>query len=155
MLLPSHYPYVDLPTLDFRDAILVVVAGALIVHLIYKKYEVQPSSYFLTVLLLLATPYISSTFLLNHFASPSSAYLTGFLTFYTSILTSIAFYRLSPWHPLAKYPGPVLAKLSKFWIIAVILKGDQLRVIADLHKKYGPYVRTGVCFGCFPGAAAV
>ncbi|KAI5119310.1 hypothetical protein M0805_004554 [Coniferiporia weirii] len=143
MLLPTKYALDDLPTLEFRDAILFIIASALVVHVAYKKYEFQPSSYFPTLLLLGATPFLSSSFLLAHFSSATSAYLSGFSTFYVSLLTSIAIYRVSPWHPLAKYPGPILAKLTKFWIIAVILKGDQLRVIADLHKKHGPYVRTG------------
>ena len=88
-------------------------------------------------------PFLSSSFLLGHFSSANAAYTVGFATYYTSVITSIAIYRLSPWHPLAKYPGPIAAKLSKLWIVYVILKGDQLRVINDLHRKYGPYVRTG------------
>ncbi|KAL5536828.1 hypothetical protein ACEPAF_651 [Sanghuangporus sanghuang] len=133
----------SLPILDLRDAYLSVVAGALIVHLIYMKSEVQPSSYFPTFLLLIATPFLCSSFLIAHFASATTAYLAGFATFYVSLLTSIACYRLSPWHPLAKYPGPVLAKLPKFWILYMIWKGKQLNVVTGLHKKYGTHVRHG------------
>ncbi|EJD05634.1 high nitrogen upregulated cytochrome P450 monooxygenase 2 [Fomitiporia mediterranea MF3/22] len=146
MFLPSEY-YTNamnsLPVLDLRDALLFAVGGGLVTHLIYKKYEVQPSSYIPTFLLLIATPFICSSFLPPHFSSTTNAYIAGFGTFYSSLLASIACYRLSPWHPLAKYPGPILAKLSKFWIIYIILKGDQLRVVTELHKKYGPYVRLG------------
>ncbi|KAL5476669.1 hypothetical protein ACEPAI_2855 [Sanghuangporus weigelae] len=146
MFLPSEY-YVhamsSLPILDLRDAYLFLVAGALVVHLIYKKFEVQPSSYFPTFLLLIATPFLCSSFLIAHFASAMIAYLAGFAAFYGSLLTSIACYRLSPWHPLAKYPGPVLAKLSKFWIMYIIWKGKQLDIVTGLHKKYGTHVRLG------------
>ncbi|KAH8115860.1 high nitrogen upregulated cytochrome P450 monooxygenase 2 [Phellopilus nigrolimitatus] len=143
MLIPTNYKLEDLPGLEFRDAILFVVASALATHMIYKKYEFQPSSYLPTLALLVATPTLASSFLRAHFATAASAYIIGFSTFYASLLSSIAVYRLSPWHPLAKYPGPILAKLSKFWIIVVILKGEQHRVIAALHRKHGPYVRLG------------
>lgn len=93
-------------------------------------------------------PYFATTFLVPHFATAFVAYLVGFTVFYTSVLTSIAIYRLSPWHPLAKYPGPIAAKLSKFWLIWVILRGRQLDTIYGMHKKYGPYVRTGK-FHCY------
>ena len=111
--------------------------------MVYKKFEVQPSSYFPTFLLLVATPFLCSSFLPAHFASPATAYLAGFASFYVSLLTSIACYRLSPWHPLAKYPGPTLAKLSKFWIMYKIWKGQQLDVVTGLHEKYGTHVRLG------------
>ena len=114
-------------------------------HAVYKKYEVQPSSYLPTLVLLGLIPYLASSFLVPHFASSATAYTTGFVLFYSSVLTSIAVYRVSPWHPLAKYPGPIGAKLSKFWFIWVILRGKQLETVHDLHKKYGPYVRTGTC----------
>lgn len=71
------------------------------------------------------------------------AYLAGFAAFYAILLSSIALYRLSPWHPLAKYPGPALAKLSKWWIIYKIIRGEQHHAITALHKKHGKIVRVG------------
>lgn len=41
------------------------------------------------------------------------------------LCSSILIYRLSPWHPLAKYPGPALAKLSKWYMAYRIAKGDR------------------------------
>lgn len=52
-------------------------------------------------------------------------------------------YRLSPWHPLAKYPGPRLAKLTKFWAVVVVLRKRQLQTVKELHAKYGQIVRVG------------
>ncbi|KAM5386543.1 hypothetical protein ACJZ2D_000506 [Fusarium nematophilum] len=51
--------------------------------------------------------------------------------------TTVAVYRLT-WHPLASFPGPVLARASymyEFWF-EVILEGRYTRRIEKLHQKY-------------------
>ncbi|EJF56531.1 cytochrome P450 [Dichomitus squalens LYAD-421 SS1] len=60
-----------------------------------------------------------------------------------SLLCSIAAYRISPFHPLAWYPGPPLAKVTKFWGVWLSWTGTQHRVFLNLHRKHGPFVRTG------------
>lgn len=40
-------------------------------------------------------------------------------------------------HPLAKVPGPFLAKLTKVWLFRTELTGDAANILAALHKKYG------------------
>ncbi|RDB27712.1 hypothetical protein Hypma_003306 [Hypsizygus marmoreus] len=59
------------------------------------------------------------------------------------LCSSIAVYRLSPWHPLANYPGPTLAKLSKWWLAYWIGKGDRHLLLQRLHAQYGPWLRIG------------
>ncbi|KAJ5915766.1 hypothetical protein N7454_010907 [Penicillium verhagenii] len=50
-------------------------------------------------------------------------------------------------HPLCKIPGPFLAKLSRFWLFALEIKGTQHLEIHSLHRKYantrgsGPMMR--------------
>ncbi|KAK5637395.1 hypothetical protein RRF57_013107 [Xylaria bambusicola] len=46
-------------------------------------------------------------------------------------------------HPLRVYPGPKLSAITRipYWIAC--LKGDQVRWLATLHRKYGPVVRFG------------
>ena len=53
-------------------------------------------------------------------------------------LISLAFYRLFL-HPLAKFPGPKLAALSRFYeaYYDVVQNGQYTFKIAELHKKYG------------------
>lgn len=56
--------------------------------------------------------------------------------------TAVTIYRLT-WHPLASFPGPVLARASymyEFWF-DVILEGRYTRRIEELHQQYGPIVR--------------
>jgi aspirochlorine biosynthesis cytochrome P450 monooxygenase len=50
-------------------------------------------------------------------------------------------YNVSPFHPLAKYPGPLLwraTRLAASWHHA---HGDLYKCIAAIHTKYGPTVR--------------
>jgi hypothetical protein len=40
-------------------------------------------------------------------------------------------------HPLAKVPGPFLAKISTFWLFGKEIEGDAANNLAQLHKRYG------------------
>ena len=74
------------------------------------------------------------------------------LTFvaYGSAVTSFTLmYRLSPFHPLAKYPGPAIAKTSKLWAAYLNFKGDLHRFYKSLHERYGDVVRVGR-YKCYP-----
>jgi len=57
--------------------------------------------------------------------------------------TSVAVYRLSPLHPLAKFPGPISYKVSSLRLAQVVLSGRRHTTIQDLHNRYGPFVRIG------------
>ena len=65
-----------------------------------------------------------------------------FLVVFTALyFISIIYYRLVL-HPLAKFPGPALAAISR-WFEAyydVIQEGQYTFKIAELHKKYGKSV---------------
>lgn len=40
-------------------------------------------------------------------------------------------------HPLAKYPGPLLAHISRWWLVVDTAKGSSDRTQRKLHAKYG------------------
>lgn len=65
-----------------------------------------------------------------------------------------AIYRLF-FHPLAKYPGPLAAKLSNFYMIASAARGRATYSRYDLHQKYGKVVRTGPNELCFADVASI
>ena len=68
---------------------------------------------------------------------------TVYAVYYTSITLSIVLYRLSPFHPLADVPGPLLNKITKLTGMWHSYTGRQHVVNRAQHEKYGPFVRTG------------
>ncbi|KAK7680564.1 hypothetical protein QCA50_016346 [Cerrena zonata] len=64
-------------------------------------------------------------------------------TYLLLLVTSVAIYRVSPFHPLAKFPGPVLNKITKLAGMQNSWGGHGHRNNHELHKKYGPIVRVG------------
>lgn len=69
--------------------------------------------------------------------------LLHFGLFISLLLCSIVFYRISSFHPLSKYPGPAICKLSKVWVAWLSHKGKLYQYYDRLHKQYGPIVRIG------------
>ena len=93
-------------------------------------------------------PLLPTYFLLSRLQPPSPLHvlLTIFLTFivfYATLVISIVLYRVSPFHPLAKFPGPRLAKISQLWAAVVTSGGKRHKRFKKLHDQYGPYVRVG------------
>jgi cytochrome P450 len=85
--------------------------------------------------------------LLSHEADlPGAVKLVIFLT--TSYTLFLTVYRI--WfHPLAKYPGPLWAKLSSFYIVTKAIQCRDTYTRYELHQKYGSVVRTGPNELCF------
>ncbi|KAL1676329.1 cytochrome P450 [Schizophyllum commune] len=66
------------------------------------------------------------------------------VVFFSTLLTSITAYRLSPWHPLAHFPGPYGAAISKWWLVrCILLKGGRHLELQRCHQQYGPWLRVG------------
>ena len=64
-------------------------------------------------------------------------------TFKVGLASSIAVYRLF-FHRLHRFPGPVLAKLSRFYDAYLAGKTVQYNVEIDkLHDTHGDFIRTG------------
>ena len=55
---------------------------------------------------------------------------------------SITIYRFF-FHPLRRIPGPILARVTNFWHVYKSVGSQNHLVIDDLHRNYGPVVRTG------------
>ncbi|KAK6952190.1 hypothetical protein Daesc_006723 [Daldinia eschscholtzii] len=45
-------------------------------------------------------------------------------------------------HPLSKYPGPLIASATPWWLALCYAKGTTHTTLLELHNKYGPVVRT-------------
>ncbi|KAI9901973.1 hypothetical protein N3K66_003790 [Trichothecium roseum] len=79
------------------------------------------------------------------------ALLFGAGTLYTA---GLAVYRIF-FHPLAKYPGPVLAKLTDAYQLVHAYRGDRHLEFWRLHQRYGPVVRFGPNSVSFDSAPAL
>lgn len=67
--------------------------------------------------------------------------------FNVSCLLSIGIYRLL-FHRCGKFPGPIGAKLSRFWTSYTSSKNFQYhKELEKTQKKYGDFVRTGMTTG--------
>lgn len=64
------------------------------------------------------------------------------LSYSASLFTSIAIYRIF-FHQLRKFPGPIGARVSKFWHVGKLLSQPNFKVLDELHQQYGDFVRTG------------
>lgn len=59
-----------------------------------------------------------------------------------TLFTSMLLYRLL-FHRLHPFPGPPLAKLSKFWHVLQLGSFDNYKRLDRWHAQYGDYVRIG------------
>ncbi|KAL2822667.1 cytochrome P450 [Aspergillus granulosus] len=62
--------------------------------------------------------------------------LVGVITYWA---VWIVYARL--FHPLARFPGPFWASISRVWTVLHVLPGDAEKTQRQLHAKYGPVVR--------------
>lgn len=107
---------------------------------IFKKYEPRnPTS---LVILLVFVP-LTLAFLFPLPTGIVTSTYVSFPVYYMSLSTCIVLYRLSPWHPLALYPGPLACKLSKLHMACISQKGKQHLYLCNLHQRYGDIVRVG------------
>ncbi|ETW83732.1 hypothetical protein HETIRDRAFT_472015 [Heterobasidion irregulare TC 32-1] len=129
------------PLLVASDAIAIMLATSLASYLCFKRYEPQhPLPLFI---LLCIIPSALSLLLVPFFSTKSKASIWAFTSYYFLILFYTTTYRLSPLHPLAKFKGPTLAKVSKWWASYVCATGKQHLYYKALHDRYGDIIRVG------------
>ncbi|KAJ7167773.1 cytochrome P450 [Mycena filopes] len=127
-------------SLQNPDAIALLAALACH-YLIFKRYESKDARILVS---LVAVPPLVIGLLpredsLNIFVSV----LRASLLYCSTLVLSILAYRLSHFHPLAKYPGPVACKTSKLWLTWIASRGKLHLYVKSLHDKYGSIVRIG------------
>ena len=110
-------------------------------HLIFRFFE--PRTLVSCVALLFVIPALLSQ-PISYTGHPFHAAVpVAFTTYIGALIFFTLAYRLSPLHPLAKYPGPAIAKTSKWWAAYISAKGDSHRYYKQLHDRYGDVVRIG------------
>lgn len=124
----------------------------------FKRYE--PTDLRSLGVLLGVLPALPVALLRAPLSSTPFAVLVSYASFYAALLLSITAYRLSPFHPLYKYPGPLLGRLTNFRGMFIAAGGKQHLYFKKMHDKYGPIVRLGMSIllfhtecRCLPSAA--
>ncbi|KAM5536736.1 hypothetical protein V8D89_009575 [Ganoderma adspersum] len=117
---------------------------ALVVHQFLRRYETYTFSFYGLVLSVPPALIVALPFYQGYGPAPTVlSFLQCFALYVTTLAASIAAYRLSPFHPLARYPGPFLGKLSGFWMAYVSTSGRQQHYLKALHDRYGDVLRIG------------
>lgn len=114
-----------------------------ITHLYFRKYTFAPPHVFYTLGYLLAAPALLSIPCIYSFSAIWRVILASYSLSYSSLLAITVLYRIAPFHPLGRFPGPMLARVSKFWGLRIAAGGKQHLVYKALHDTYGPIVRVG------------
>lgn len=109
--------------------------------LLNKRGPVRGDHAAIAICLVGTTGYASLAYL--GVPSPMIRVFSLLATYSVSAIVAVTTYRLGPWHPLAKYPGPWWWCISSLKLAYVSYLGRRHFVIDNLHKKYGPFVRIG------------
>nr|GAT57938.1 cytochrome P450 [Mycena chlorophos] len=119
-------------------AVVVVCCGSA-TSFVFHNVRIRADMAAITYLTLAVAVYVGA--LLQSWSSPLT--LTGTLAglYATSALLTTAMYRLSPWHKLASYPGPLLWRISALPLVYASFRGKRYLVIDELHNRYGDFVR--------------
>ncbi|KAI9507521.1 high nitrogen upregulated cytochrome P450 monooxygenase 2 [Russula earlei] len=108
---------------------------------LFRRFE--PRSVLPRVALLIVIPALLSFPISSSIQRPYIALPFVFFTYWAGSVFFTLAYRLSPFHPLAQHPGPLIHKLSKWWAAYISFRGDQHRYYKRLHDRYGDVVRIG------------
>ena len=92
---------------------------------------------------MLALPLVPASLLSHHIPSLLSCLFIAFAVFFTALFSSMTLYRISPLHPLAGNPGPLLWRVTKFSAAYYGAFGKYHIKLKQLHERYGPIVRIG------------
>ena len=110
-------------------------------YLAFKRLE--PHNPYIHLALLVLVPILLAILTLPHFPNVLAALVPVLFLHNFTILVLVAAYRLSPFHPLAAFPGPLLNRLTKLRMVRVMESGHQHWYDRELHRQYGDIVRTG------------
>ncbi|KAN0137390.1 Cytochrome P450 [Lactarius tabidus] len=106
-------------------------------------HHLEPRSRLPLLLLCFIVPALLSIPISYHVPWASAAAVFAFVTYWSALTCFTLMYRFSPFHPLAKYPGPAIAKASKLWGSYHTSTGNIHRCYKNLHERFGDVVRVG------------
>ncbi|EIN09244.1 hypothetical protein PUNSTDRAFT_19716, partial [Punctularia strigosozonata HHB-11173 SS5] len=109
------------------------------------RYDTRGDHFVLFQTVVIAALYSALRWVAGEDAVRRPWWLSAFIyaSYASSALACVIAYRLSPFHPLASYPGPLLWRVSSLRLSQVSLGGRRHFILDDLHRKYGKFVRIG------------
>ncbi|KAH9937927.1 high nitrogen upregulated cytochrome P450 monooxygenase 2 [Epithele typhae] len=121
--------------------VLTSILLGLAVHQVFRNFETYSISTHAALLTL--PPLVTAIFSAPPGPPFEHALKVSFVVYLATLVLAILVYRVSPLHPLARYPGPLGCKLTKFWMGVISTRGYQHMYIKSLHDQYGSVVRIG------------
>ncbi|TFK89227.1 high nitrogen upregulated cytochrome P450 monooxygenase 2 [Polyporus arcularius HHB13444] len=126
------------------DPVFVSIIVAFVAHHVFRRHETY--SLRAHALLIFVPPFVIATHYVHRpdgYGTLAHLFAKSLAIHVVALLSSIVVYRLSPWHPLARFPGPPLRKVSELVGAYYAAIGKKATAISELHKQYGSVVRTG------------
>ena len=118
-----------------------------IAHQVFRRYETF--SILTHAALLLGPPALIAA---SAVPDPSTnldlfkdAFRSSVFVYLATLALSIVAYRISPFHPLARYPGPWLAKVSMLGPALFSTTGHRHKYVKKMHDLHGDVLRIGAC----------
>jgi hypothetical protein len=118
--------------------------GQLTTYIIHKWPQRGDTFMIAELTFSIATFILLST--VNPFLAPFSPVMTMCLVAIVHLGGIVIFtvlYRISPFHPLAAYPGPFINKVTSLRLLMVVYSGKRHLIVTEWHERYGRFVRTG------------
>ncbi|KAF9476916.1 cytochrome P450 [Pholiota conissans] len=110
-------------------------------HLWMKSYNSMRFKHF--IIALLVVPAIPTYLNVNRIEDKPLSLIfrvasASYLAFYAALIVCVVVYRLSPFHPLAKYPGPIIMRMTKLWGGPTIRNGPN--ELSTIEKELIPQI---------------
>lgn len=147
--------HIKLPTILFtrparaHDMLLtlqlnsVAVAGVSshLVYFIHGEHHIQAPKIFMLFLAMIFTIFFIAS-CLDDLKEAVLFTICVVSSYSIALFGSIVTYRVF-FHRLHKFPGPPMAKVSKFWNVVKASKSTNFRLMEVMRNRYGDFVRTG------------
>ncbi|KAJ7431550.1 cytochrome P450 [Mycena galericulata] len=128
----------------FHSHSLTAIAPGLVATLFLHRFPQRGDFSVVLVALTFVAGTVYGRYLLHlSFLTSALSSLHFFVYHALTVVIATVLYRISPLHPLYKYPGPFINKVTSLKLAHMVYTGKRHIVIRALHERYGVHVRTG------------